>query len=252
MPEYIYGHWPVIETLRANRRQLEQVLLAEKAETRGLTGEIIELAKSRDVAVRRVPQEILDDLAGGDNHQNTILRAGDYPYVDVEDILDESARRNEKPFLLMLDLLQDPQNVGSLLRVADAVGIHGVIMQERRSVNVTPAVVRSSAGAVEHINVAVVTNLVSTMRDLKKQNIWMVGLDIGESLLPLNKTDLDMAIGLVLGSEGDGMRRLVRDTCDLLLTLPMRGQVASLNVATVGSVALYQAWAARDWTGWKR
>ncbi|MBC7870787.1 MAG: RNA methyltransferase [Chitinophagaceae bacterium] len=142
--------------------------------------------------------------------------------------------------------------MGVLLRVADAVGIHGVIMQDRRGVSVTPSVVNASSGAVEHLNVAQVTNLVTTMKDLKKQDVWMVGLDIGATIPPIDKTNLDMSIGLVLGSEGEGMRRLVRDTCDLLLQLPMRGQVASLNVATVGSVALYAAWQARSWQGWVR
>ncbi len=250
MPEYLYGHWPVMETLRANRRKLEQVLVAERAESRGITGEIIQLAHARDVPIQRVPKRILDDLSNNSNHQNTIIRAGGYPYVDVEAILQTAAYRQEKPFILLLDLLKDPQNVGALIRAGDAVGLHGVIFQERRSVSITPSVVAASSGAVEHIQVAQVSNLVSTMKDLKRNDLWMVGLDIASELLPLNKTNLNMALGLVLGSEGEGMRRLVRETCDLLLTLPMRGRVGSLNVATVGSVALYAAWQARDWDGW--
>ena len=114
----------------------------------------------------------------------------------------------------------------------------------------TPAVVNASSGAVEHLNVAVVTNLVTTMRGLKEQDVWMVGLDIGPDTLTLDRVDLDRPIALVLGSEGEGMRRLVRETCDLLITLPMRGHVQSLNVATAGSIALYAAWQARDWEGW--
>ncbi|MEQ8673953.1 MAG: 23S rRNA (guanosine(2251)-2'-O)-methyltransferase RlmB [Aggregatilineales bacterium] len=251
MPEYLYGHWPVLECLRANRRRVEQLLVAERVEDRGVIAQILELAKQQGVAVRRVNKGIMDDLANGANHQSTVLRVGDYPYVqDVETMLEISRSRGEKPFLLLLDLLKDPQNVGVLLRIADAVGIHGVIMQERRSVSVTPSVVAASSGAVEHLHVAQVTNLVNTMKDLKKQDIWFVGLDIGADLQPLGKADLDMSLGLVLGSEGEGMRRLVRETCDLLLTLPMRGKVGSLNVATVGSVALYAAWQARGWDGW--
>jgi len=159
-------------------------------------------------------------------------------------------KRDEKPFILLLDLLKDPQNVGALMRVADAVGVHGIIMQERRNVAVTPSVVNASSGAVEHLQVVQVTNLVQTMRDLKEQDVWMVGLDVGPNVPPFDKTNLNMSLGLVLGSEGEGLRRLVRDTCDLLLSLPMRGSVASLNVATVGSVALYAAWQAREWQGW--
>lgn len=251
MPEYIYGHWPVMECLRANRRKIEQLLITETAELKGPLGEISQAANARNVAMRRVPREIMDDLAYKANHQHAILRVGEYPYVDVEDILELSAQRGERPFLLLLDLLKDPQNVGSLMRVADAVGIHGIILQERRAVSVTPAVVSASSGAVEHLAVAQVTNMVNVMKELKKENIWMIGLDIGKDLTPLDKTNLDMAMGLVLGSEGEGMRRLVRETCDLLLTLPMRGKVGSLNVATVGSIALYSAWQARSWDGWK-
>jgi 23S rRNA (guanosine2251-2'-O)-methyltransferase len=252
MPEYIYGHWPVMEVLRSKRRRLEQLLIAERAEERGVTGEIMQIAKARDMPIRRVPEGILDDLARSGNHQGTIARVGEYPYVEVEDILQAAEQRRERPFLLLLDLLKDPQNVGVLLRIADAVGVHGVILQERRGVGVTPAVVSASSGAVEHLAVAQVTNLVSTMKELKKSEIWLVGMELGPDVLPLDKADLNMPLGLVLGSEGDGMRRLVRETCDLLLTLPMRGRVASLNVATVGSIALYSAWQARGWEGWTK
>ena len=252
MPDYIYGHWPVIESLRANRRRMEQLLLAESLDERGVIAEIITLANTHNVPIRRVNRGIMDDLAGGANHQSTILRVGDYPYLnDVDPILNVAQQRGEKPFILLLDLLKDPQNVGSLLRVADAVGVHGIIIQERRSVSITPSVVAASSGAVEHLHVAQVTNLVNAMKDLKKRDVWLVGLDIGESLQPLDRTDLNMSLGLVLGSEGEGLRRLVRETCDLLLSLPMRGRVASLNVATVGSVALYSAWQARGWEGWQ-
>jgi 23S rRNA (guanosine2251-2'-O)-methyltransferase len=248
--EFLYGHWAVMEALRAGRRSMDQLLVSETVETKGLVGEIITTATERGIAVKRVPRRIIDDLAQGANHQNTALRVGIYPYADLEDMLALASQRGEKPFILLLDLLKDPQNVGALLRVADAVGVHGVVIQERRGVAVTPAVVNSSSGAVEHLNLAQVTNLVQAMRDLKSQDVWMVGMDVGTNLPPLDKTDLNMALGLVLGSEGEGLRRLVRDTCDLLLALPMRGSVASLNVATVGAVALYAAWQARGWQGW--
>lgn len=250
MTEFIYGHWAIMETLRAGRRQMEQILLTETVEEKGLVAEILNAAQERGVKVRRVPRRIIDDLANGANHQNMVLRVSDYPYADVEDVLSLAQQRDEKPFILLLDLLKDPQNVGVLLRVADAVGVHGVILQERRGVSVTPAVVNASSGAVEHLHIVQVTNLVQTMKDLKSQDVWMVGLDLGPNVPPIDKTDLNMSLGLVLGSEGEGMRRLVRDTCDLLLSLPMRGKVASLNVATVGSVALYAAWQARGWAGW--
>ena len=250
MPEFLYGHWSVIEALRSGRRSCEQVLIADIAEEKEVVAEIIQLAGEHGVPVQRVPRRIMNDVSGGANHQNTVLRVGDYPYVDLEHVLSTAAERGERPFLLLLDLLKDPQNVGVLLRVADAVGVHGIILQDRRSVSITPSVVSASAGSAEHLNVVVVTNLVQTMKTLKEEDIWMIGLDLGPNVPPIDRTDLNIALGLVLGSEGEGMRRLVRDTCDLLLTLPMRGQVGSLNVATAGSVALYSAWQARGWQGW--
>lgn len=250
MSEFIYGHWAIMETLRAKRRKFDQLLLSDTVDEKGIVAEISTMANAVGVPTKRVPKRILDDLTSNANHQSMALRVSGYPYVDLEDVLSFSQSRGEKPFLLILDLLKDPQNVGSLIRVADAVGVHGIVMQERRGVAVTPSVVNASSGAVEHLRLVQVTNLVQAMKELKTQDVWFVGLDVGPNVPPIDKTDLNMGIGLVLGSEGEGMRRLVRDTCDLLVSLPMRGHVASLNVATVGSVALYAAWQARGWQGW--
>ncbi|HLA44344.1 MAG TPA: 23S rRNA (guanosine(2251)-2'-O)-methyltransferase RlmB, partial [Aggregatilineales bacterium] len=204
----------------------------------------------RNVEIRRVPRRVIDDLAHESNHQGVVLRTGNYPYVQLDDLIEESEKRGERPFYLALDLLKDPQNVGVLLRVADAVGVHGVILQERRGVGITPAVVAASSGAVEHLPVVQVSNLVNALKWLKERDVWIVGMDIGPNISPLDKIDMNRSLALVLGSEGEGIRRLVRDTCDLLATLPMRGAVESLNVATVGSIALYNAWQARNWEGW--
>ena len=250
MPEFLYGHCAVIEAMRSGRRKLEALMIHERAEKRGTAGEVIGMAQDFNLPVQRVQRRILDDLANNGNHQGLVLRVGPYPYCDLEDIFSLAAQRGAKPFILLLDLLKDPQNVGSLIRVSDAVGVHGIVIQERRSVAVTPAVVNASSGAVEHINVAQVSNLVNAMKSLKEQDVWLVGLDVGPNIPPLDKTDLNMSLGLVMGSEGEGLRRLVRDTCDLLLTLPMRGEVGSLNVATAGAIALYRAWGARGWEGW--
>ncbi len=250
MPEFLYGHWAVIEAMRAGKRHLEALMIHERAEKRGAVGEVISMAEELHLPVQRVQRRILNDLANDGNHQGLVLRVGAYPYCDLEDIMTAAARLGEKPLILLLDLLKDPQNVGSLIRVSDAVGAHGIVIQERRSVAVTPAVVNASSGAVEHMSVAQVPNLVNAMKELKDQDVWLVGLDVGPNIPPLDKTDLNMSLGLVMGSEGEGLRRLVRDTCDLLLTLPMRGQVGSLNVATAGAIALYSAWGARNWEGW--
>ncbi len=249
-PDIIYGRWAALETLRAARRKIKQLVLAEGVEERGIILDLIAQAQQRNVPVARIPRRMVDDIARGANHQGVILRAGPYQYSEMDDVLAVAKERDEKPFLLLLDLLQDPQNVGSLLRIADSVGVHGVILQDRRGVGVTAAVSNASSGAAEHLRIVQVTNLVNAMRSLKEQGIWMVGLDIGPNVMPIDRADLNIPIGVVLGSEGEGMRRLVRDTCDLLITLPMRGHVESLNVATVGAVALYAAWQARAWQGW--
>lgn len=251
MSDIIYGRWPVLEALRANSRNFQQLLMVESIEEKGIVSEITTFANQRSINVRRVPRRILDDVAREGNHQGVILRTSDYRYVHTDDIIALAQQRGEKPFILLLDLLKDPQNVGVVLRIADAVGVHGVIIQERRGVGVTPAVVAASSGASEHLKIAQVNNLVNTMKQLKEQDVWMVGLDMVPDAQPIDKIDLNMGVGLVLGSEGDGMRRLVRDTCDLITSLPMRGHVGSLNVATVGSIALYAAWQARGWEGWQ-
>ena len=250
MPEFTYGYWPVLEALRAQRRDIEGLLLGEYIEDKERNTELLGMAEQQNIDISRVKKHILDDLSGQSNHQGVLLRSKEYPYVEIDDILALAEARGEKPFVLLLDLLKDPQNVGALVRVADAVGVHGIVLQQRRGVSITPAVVAASSGAVEHMKVAQVNNLVNAMKAMKEQNIWMLGLDIGPNVPPLGKTDLDMAIGIVMGSEGEGMRRLVRDTCDFVVTLPMRGQVGSLNVATAGAIALYSAWQARGWQGW--
>jgi 23S rRNA (guanosine2251-2'-O)-methyltransferase len=250
MADVIYGRWASLETIRAARRTINHVLLAEGIEEKGVVADVIAAASQRGLTVKRTQRRMMDDLVKGANHQGIILRTSDYPYVTLEEILVVAKERGEKPFVLLLDLLQDPQNVGTLLRTAEAVGVHGVVMQDRRSVGITGAVVNASSGASEHLHIAQVTNLVNAMRTLKEENVWLAGLDIGANLVPIDRADLNIALGIVVGSEGEGMRRLVRETCDLMVTLPMRGHVASLNVAMAGAVALYSAWQARGWDGW--
>src|SRR5690349_13298097 len=159
--------------------------------------------------------------------------------------MSRAAERGELPFILLLDLVQDPRNVGALLRTCEAMGVHGIVIQERRGCEITPTVVTTSAGAAEHLLVAQVTNLVDAMRRLKQQDVWLFGLGLSEDAEPLERTDLDRPLGLVIGNEGDGLRRLVRDNCDLILKLPMYGRVQSLNAAVAGSMALYAARTAR-------
>jgi len=243
MLELLYGRHPVRESLLAGRRIFHRLLLAQGLEERGIVAGIAALAREAGIALQRVPREELDRL--GVNHQGLAAQVSPYPYVDWTEMLSLAQERGEPPLLLLLDLLQDPQNVGTLLRTAEAVGVHGLILQARRAVGITPAVVSSSAGAVEHLLVARVTNLVRTMKALQEAGLWLVGLEDLPEAQPYDRLDLDMPLGVVVGSEGRGMRRLVRETCDLLLRLPMRGRINSLNVSVAGSIALYAAWRQR-------
>jgi 23S rRNA (guanosine2251-2'-O)-methyltransferase len=203
------------------------------------------LVRTRSLRVEKARRDALDGMTHGANHQGIALEAGMYPYVALPDILGCARERNEPPLILLLDLLQDVHNVGTLLRAAEAVGVHGVVLQERRGAEVTPAVVNASSGASEHLNITQVTNLVQAMKTLKQADVWLAGLDVGEDATRYDQANLRGALGLVVGSEGQGLRRLVRETCDFIVCLPMRGQIASLNAATAGSIALYKAWEAR-------
>ncbi len=241
----LYGRNAVREALRARRRPLRHLLLAEGVRENELIAEIIDLAQRAQVAVTRVDRRRLDDLADGANHQGVMLEAGAYPYADIDDMLRLAVTRSEEPLLLLLDHLQDPQNIGTLLRTADVVGAHGVIMPERRAAGITPAVVNASAGAVEHLLIARVANLVQAIESLKERNVWVAGLEDDPRAQAFDLQRADLPLALVVGAEGPGLSRLVREHCDFLLRLPMAGHVASLNAATAGSIALYSLWRRR-------
>jgi len=244
MREIIYGRNPVYETLRAARREFFSLQVADTVKLAGRIQEILELAASRKLPVTRTPRIKLP--AGEVNHQGVVLEASHYPYCDLADVLDRAKQKNEPPFVLILDALQDPQNFGALLRTAEVTGVHGVIIPLARTVEVTPAVVNASAGASEHLLIAQ-SNLSQAIDTLKQDNVWIVGLDQhGEALGPGSDRHLHGALGLIVGSEGEGLRDLTRKKCDILLRLPMRGNVESLNAAVAGSVALYLAYLARQ------
>ncbi len=244
--EVLAGRNAVREALVAGRRRIERVLLSEGAVDRAILDDIQALCRQRGVPLARARREELDRLAHDVRHQGAVAQVSPYPYVDLDEILALGRERGEPPFILALDLLQDPQNVGSLLRTAEAAGVHGIILPERRSVGVTPAVSRASVGAVEHLRVALVTNLARTLDALKEAGIWVVGVEDLPAAQDYPAADLDRPLVLVLGGEGEGMRRLVVDKCDLLVRIPMRGHINSLNVAVAGSLLLYRAWEARQ------
>jgi 23S rRNA (guanosine2251-2'-O)-methyltransferase len=243
MHELIYSRNAVYETLRAKRREIRRVQFAEGAQEKGRLEEILSLALKSKIPVERSPRARLDKVH--QNHQGVVAEVGPYPYSDLIEMLEYAHLKNELPFMLMIDSLQDPQNFGSLLRTAEAIGVHGVIIPLAHSVEVTPAVVNASSGASEHLRITR-SNLSQTMDALKESNVWIVGLDQeGETVTAKTMRHLHGSLGLVVGSEGEGLRELTRRKCDIVLRLPMRGQVESLNAAVAGSVALYLAYLER-------
>jgi 23S rRNA (guanosine2251-2'-O)-methyltransferase len=239
MRETLYGRNAVYEALKASRRAFYKLTLADGIRETDVVDQIVDVAEQARVPVEHVDRYALERF-GNFNHQGVLLEASEYPYGSLDELFDIAAAEDEPPLFLLLDLLKDPHNVGSLLRTAEAVGVHGIVIQKRRAVDITPTVVHTSVGAVEHLRVAQVTNLVRAMDWLKEQRVWIAGLEALPGAQLYHEADLADALAVVVGSEGKGMRRLVREACDFLIQLPMRGAVTSLNASVAGSVVLYE------------
>jgi 23S rRNA (guanosine2251-2'-O)-methyltransferase len=244
MHEWISGRNPVYEVLRAGRRQVYRLLVAEGAQEKGRLAEIVRECQLRQLPVERVAKHNLQIY--GENHQGVALEVGEYPYSSLPEMLALADERNESAFFLLLDALQDPQNLGTLLRSAEAVGVQGVLLPLRQTATVTPAVVSASSGASEHLLICQI-NLAQGIREIQEAGAWVIGLEAGAEAQSVDKVRLDGPIALVVGSEGQGMRTLVRDSCDFLMAMPMRGQIGSLNAAVAGSIGLYLVWQARGY-----
>ncbi|HNW59881.1 MAG TPA: 23S rRNA (guanosine(2251)-2'-O)-methyltransferase RlmB [bacterium] len=238
MLAYIYGRNPVLEWLRAGY-PTEKLLISRELSGAALQ-EIEKLAAGLNLAVENVSRPELARAAGSDHHQGVAARITLPDYVEVDEILARAAQRNEPPLLAILDCVQDPHNLGAILRSADGAGVHGVIIPKDNAAPMTAAVFKASAGAAAHVAVARVTNLSRTMDELKERGIWFAGTDEeGEQLY--TELDLKGPTGLVLGSEGKGLRRLVREECDFVARIPLRGKVSSLNVSVAAAVLFFEA-----------
>ena len=244
--DLLYGRQGVREALRASRRHFHELYLARGLKPNDAVQEIASLAKRKKLPIQQVAREQLDAWLEGANHQGVMLRAGAYPYAEVATMLARAQKRAEPPFLLILDRVQDPQNLGALFRAAEAFGVHGVILPKHRAAHITPAVVNASAGAVEHLLVATATNLVTEMKALKEEGLWIAGLEARPDAIPIETADLNGSLVVVVGSEGFGLSRLVAETCDWLVKLPMCGRINSLNAAVAGSIFLFWAMEARQ------
>ncbi len=225
----------VLEALQSHRK-IKVIRISRNQSDRRLQ-QILKLAEDRGIEVIRDDKKVLDRIAPHGSHQGVIAEAEPYRYYSLEDILDRAAEEGEEPLLLLLDGIEDPQNLGAIIRTAEGLGAHGVVIPRHGACPVTPAVTRASAGASEHLKVAMVTNLVSAMKELKERGIWIVGTD---SRADISCYDMVYPghIALVVGGEGKGIRRLVKENCDYMVSIPMRGRVNSLNASVSAAIVL--------------
>lgn len=235
MEDKIIGRNPVLEALRSGR-EMDKILV-KKGRFEGSIVPIIKKAKQQGIIIQEVERQKLDQLSEGKNHQGIIAFVSAHEYVSVSDILERA--QGTAPFILLCDKITDPHNLGAILRTANAAGVHGVIIPKRNSVGLNSVVAKTSAGAIEYTPVARVTNLVQTMQQLKEAGLWIAGADMdGE---PMQKANLTGPLGLVIGSEGEGISRLVKEHCDFLVQIPMLGEISSLNASVAASVLMYEA-----------
>ena len=238
MDDKIFGTNPVFEALNSGR-EIDRILILEGARHSRLA-QIIALAKKRGIQYSATNRKKLDELSENGNHQGVIAFAAAHEYSSVEDILKLAESRGEAPFVIIAEGLSDPHNLGSIIRTANASGAHGVIIPKNRSVGLTATVAKVSAGALEYTPVARVTNISSTIDDLKKQGVWVAGTALEGSVMHYD-ADLTGALAIVIGSEGAGLSRLVREKCDFLVRIPMLGQAESLNASVAAGVLMYEA-----------
>ncbi|MHA2895205.1 23S rRNA (guanosine(2251)-2'-O)-methyltransferase RlmB [Bacillus cereus] len=243
--EYIIGRNPVIEALRSGR-DINKIWIAEGA-AKGQVQIVLALAKENNIILQHAPKKKLDQLVEG-NHQGVIAQVAAYQYAELEDLFKVAEKRNEDPFFLILDEIEDPHNLGSIMRTADATGAHGIIIPKRRAVGLTASVAKASTGAIEYIPVARVTNLSRTIDELKERGLWIAGTD-AKGKTDYRNLDGTMPIGLVIGSEGKGMSRIIGEKCDFLITLPMVGKVTSLNASVAASLLMYEVYRKRHEIG---
>jgi len=241
--DIIEGRNAVIEALRAGR-MIDKIFI-QKGETDKTLGHIASKAREAGVVVVDADRRKLDSMSQTHAHQGVIALAAVREYCTVSDILDIARERSEPPFVIVCDEISDPHNLGAVIRTAEAAGVHGIVIPKRRSAGVTSIVDKTSAGAVEHMAVARVSNLSAALKELKDAGVWIYGT-ASEGVSKLWQTDLKGPICIVIGSEGDGISRLIRENCDFLVSIPMRGKVSSLNASAAAAVLIYEALRQRD------
>ena len=239
----IEGRNSVLEAYRAGKT-IDRLFVQEGSQD-GPIKAILKEAKKGDTVVNYVKKERLDQMSGTGSHQGVIAYAAVYEYAQVEDIFNAAKQKGEAPFILLLDGIEDPHNLGAIIRTANQAGAHGIIIPKRRAVGLTAVVAKTSAGAINYTPVAKVTNLVQTMEQLKKQGVWFVCADMDGEVM--YKQNLTGPIGLVIGNEGEGVSRLVKETCDFITKIPMYGNIDSLNASVAAGILAYEIVRQRNW-----
>ena len=232
----IEGRNPIIEALRSDR-PIDKLMISNTSKE-GSIKKIIGMAKEKNVVIQYVDKHKLDEISTSHSHQGVIAVVSDYKYYELEDLLAIARERGEDPFFIILDEITDPHNLGTIIRTADAVGAHGVIIPKRRSVHITSVVAKASAGAVEYVPFCKVTNIANTIKQLKKEGLWIAAADMDGGVF--YEQDLTGPLALVIGSEGFGVSRLVKQNCDFVVKMPMIGNVSSLNASVAGGILLYE------------
>lgn len=240
--EYITGKNPLIQAIKSGRT-IHKVLISQQL-NRQTENELRRLLKGKRVPIQKVPRKKLDELSAG-KHQGIIAFVASYSYASLQQVLKRAEAVNELPFLIILDELEDPHNLGAILRSADAAGAHGVIIPERRAVGLTETVAKASAGAIEHVPVVRVTNIARTIEELKEKNIWVVGTD-EQGSDDYRTLDGETALAIVIGNEGRGISRLVKEKCDWLVHIPMQGAIPSLNASVAASLLMFEIYRKRN------
>ena len=235
--DQVEGRNAVRELLNSGR-DINKIFI-QKGERHGSILEIIAKAKERKLLIQEVDKNKLDQMAQSDNHQGVIAIVPPYDYCDVDDILDYAKSKNENPFILILDGIEDPHNMGSIIRTAECCGVHGIIIPKRRSCSVNSTVNKTSAGAVEYMKIARVTNLNDTIKYLKENDVWIYGTDMNGSKYYTDEK-YSGGVGIVIGSEGYGMSDLVKKNCDFLIKIPMKGKINSLNASVSAGIVMYE------------
>ncbi|MEF9934807.1 MAG: 23S rRNA (guanosine(2251)-2'-O)-methyltransferase RlmB [Clostridium sp.] len=232
----IEGRNPVLEALKSGRN-IDKIVIS-KGDVEGSIKVIISKARDKGIIVQEVDKKVLDTLSVTKSHQGVIAKVSPFEYSEVDDIFEVASLKGEDPFVIILDEIEDPHNFGSIIRTANACGAHGIIIPKRRSALVTQTVLKVSAGAAEGIKVAKVTNLNQTIKDLKARGLWIMGTDMDGEVC--YKSNLSGPVGLVIGSEGHGMGRLIKESCDIIVQIPMKGTINSLNASVAGGIIMYE------------